>query len=68
MGAVTEYKFVDSDKRFLVTLTCGCRIRLRNNPHRKGGKFSCPSGQGHGYSLTWTSWTDTVTGMEGTRT
>jgi hypothetical protein len=48
---------------FQVRLTCGCSIRLRNNPLHAGVRFGCPAGLGHGYRLGWTSWTNTATGQ-----
>lgn len=48
---------------FQVRLTCGCSIRLRNNPLHSAVRFGCPAGLGHGYRLGWTSWTNAATGQ-----
>lgn len=50
-------------KPFRVKLTCGCTVVTRNNPMRHNTTYPCPSGMGHGYSVSWTSWEDTVTGL-----
>jgi hypothetical protein len=42
----------------VVTLTCGCQVRIHDKPRWNASKFSCPNGRGHGYNLGWTKWSD----------
>lgn len=41
-----------------VQLSCGCRIQVRNQPMNAKATYPCRAGKGHGYSLSWVSWTD----------
>jgi hypothetical protein len=45
-------------KDIKVTLTCGCRVLLWDQPRTRNSKFACGSNLGHGYSLAWVSWSD----------
>lgn len=45
-----------SHRDYRVTLTCGCTIRVRNQPLHAGVRYGCASGLGHGYALAWTAW------------
>ncbi|GAA1160792.1 hypothetical protein F4556_005205 [Kitasatospora gansuensis] len=49
-------------RHFTIALTCGCSLLLRNPPISRQVELGCPSGLGHGYRLTWLSWTNTLTG------
>ncbi|WP_405019589.1 hypothetical protein OHV05_24635 [Kitasatospora sp. NBC_00070] len=50
-----------------ITLTCGCTILARNQPLGSRTTFGCTTGQGHGYSLAWTSYEDTDSGCTSLR-
>lgn len=43
---------------YVITLSCGCRIRTRNHPLRPHNRYRCPYGLGHGYSVPWAVWTN----------
>ena len=42
----------------LVTLACGCKIKMRAKPMNQTSKFMCRSGQGHSYNQPWMSYED----------
>lgn len=56
------YHSAGAGRAIAVTLTCGCQTNVRSTPMNKASTYPCPSNQGHGYSVNWTSWDD------GTRT
>lgn len=42
---------------YVITLSCGYRIRKRNRPMRLD-RYPCPYGLGHGYNVSWAAWTN----------
>lgn len=52
----------DRQRRYRVTLVCGCALLMRDHPLNVNTRFSCESGAGHGYRLAWASALDLRTG------
>lgn len=46
------------DRMIQVTLTCGCRLKLRSKPMNPTSKYTCRSGLGHSYNQPWKSYLD----------
>jgi len=60
---VTRADLRTANLDYLIILTCGCTLRLRNQPLHQGVRYGCSTGQGHGYRLAWVSWVNAVTGQ-----
>jgi hypothetical protein len=43
-------------KIILISLECGCRIKVRDAPFSPHAEFGCSNNMGHGYRLGWTQW------------
>lgn len=46
------------DDSVRVTLSCGCRVRVRLKPLRGTSRYVCRSGLGHSYNQPWVSYED----------
>ena len=47
---------------FRVRLSCGCTVKLRDQPYTKSDKFTCSMPLVHGYRTGWVSWENSETG------
>lgn len=46
----------------VITLDCGCKLKVKTRPMSRNTKYPCPSNLGHGYNVLWRAWKEGDTG------